>query len=260
MQGKIRLLGSGAAFGVPVIGHEYDQKKFQDLKNFRLRTSALITINGKIFLIDPGPDFRQQALMYAINQIDGVLITHTHYDHISGIDELRIYYFLHKKPIELLLSEESFEDVSKRYDYLVDQTTQIVNQDKKFHFHILPQKEGFTEFIGEHFTYFSYEQGHMGVTGYRLGNMAYVTDIKSYHPSIFTYLKGVDLLFVSALRKQQSPVHFNLEEGIQFAKKVGAKQTYFIHISHEITHEEISKELPSNIALGYDGMEVPFHV
>lgn len=260
MNAKIKILGCGGSMGVPVIGKQGAKELLKDPYNSRLRTSALISIDQKNFLLDVGPDFRQQALTHDIINLDGVLLTHAHFDHISGLDELRIYYFLHKKPIPILASEDTLAEIHRRYYYLIDQTTQVVNKDQKYTFQSLPKDFGLIEFQGIHFTYVSYSQASMKVNGYRLGNMAYITDIKDFNEEIFQWIEGVDLLFISALRYQRSPVHFNIEQAIDFSKKVKAKQTYLIHLSNELEYHETNSDLPKGFALAYDGLEVDFDV
>jgi phosphoribosyl 1,2-cyclic phosphate phosphodiesterase len=258
MKSKVLVLGCGASLGVPPIHHPNAHELILDPMNSRLRTSVLCQIGEKKILIDPGPDFRAQAIRFHIQQIDAVLITHTHFDHIGGIDELRAYYFAQKKPLPIFLSQDSYDDLAKRYHYLIDQTSQVVNKDQKFLFKILPGNEGIETFQEIPIHYFSYYQAKMKVTGYRIGNFAYITDIKEYEPSIFDQLKNLDVLMVSALRRESSPVHLSLGEAVAFASKVNAKNTYFIHTTHELEYHTTNAELPHGIALAYDGLEALF--
>ncbi len=254
------ILGCGASLGVPPIHHPSAAEILKDPLNTRLRTSILLQIGEKQILIDPGPDFRFQALKYQIRRLDGVLITHTHFDHIGGMDELRAYYFAQKTPLPILLSKESFEDLKRRFDYLIDQRTQVVNKDQKFLFHVLPSDVGTTSLADVPIHYFTYSQAHMKITGFRVGTFAFVTDIKEYDPSIFSHLEGLDVLILSALRHEESPVHFNLQEAVAFSKKVQAKHTYFVHMSHELEYHHTNKQLPQGIRLAHDGLEVSFYV
>lgn len=258
MKCTVLVLGCGASLGVPPIHHPNAHQLILDPMNSRMRTSVFCQIGEKKILIDPGPDFRAQALKFHLKQIDAVLITHTHFDHIGGIDELRAYYFAQKKPLPIFLSQESYHDLVKRYDYLIDQSSQVVNKDQKFTFDILPKSEGVVTFEGIPIHYFSYFQAKMKVTGYRIGTFAYITDIKEYDPSIFNELKDLDLLMVSALRRDSSPVHLSLDEAVAFARKVNAKNTYLIHTAHELEYHTTNAALPQGIALAYDGLEAPF--
>ncbi len=244
--------------GSPVVGCQCAVCKSKQLKNQRLRPSLLLTINKKRYLVDVGPDFRQQALRHNINDLDGILLTHSHYDHIGGLDELRIFYFLHKKKLPCLISKETFQELQDRYHYLLrplDSNRSICAQ---LDFHQLDGDEGSTSFDGLKLDYFSYTQAQMKVSGFRFGDFAYVTDIKEYDASIFNHLKNLNTLVVSALRQTPSPVNFNIDQAIEFGLKVSAKQTYFTHLSHDIDHDECNQSLPPGFSLAYDGMQQNF--
>lgn len=234
--------------GIPVAGCPCPVCQSGHPSNQRLRPAALIRDGeGRTFVIDMGPDFRFQALKYQINHIDGVLITHTHYDHIAGFDEIRPYYFRQQKPIPVLLSRESYLDCKIRYYYLPESCTKYT---------VLDEAQGVIDFEGLPLTYLSYRQGMMQVLGFRIGTFAYITDIQEHSDEVIKALKGVDTLVVSALRWSKSPVHFTIDEAVSFSEKVGAKKTYFTHIAHELDHESTNRELPKNIQLAYDGLEL----
>lgn len=246
MKRLILFLGTGPANGVPVIGCGCDVCK----KTKRLRPSILFRIGSRNFLIDASPDFRYQALKYNIGHIDGLMITHAHYDHIGGIDDLRPLSI--SNAIDTLLSKDSFEDIKRRLFYLFEKGGSFsVN----LNFHMLKGDFGKTNFQGMDISYFSYFQQNTKVTGYRFYNIAYVIDIKKYSEDIFTYLKGLDLLILGGGREGDSIFHLNFEDAILFSKKVSAKKTVLTNLDHKIDYEELSKKLPSNITLAYDGME-----
>lgn len=258
MKGEFTFLGTGASAGVPVIGCTCKVCASPSPFNKRFRTSALLTLENKNILVDAGPDFRMQALKIGIEHLEGLIITHTHFDHIAGIDELRIFTF--KKPIPCLLSKESLEELNIRYHYLfkdkLDNDSYVVKMD----FQPLEGERGEVNFAGILFKYFSYLQGSMLVNGFRIGNFAYVTDIQKYPESIFDDLEGVEILVLSALRGGHSYIHFNLEEAVAFSKRVKATKTYLTHISHELDYEETNKKLPSEVRLGYDGLKISFNM
>lgn len=224
--------------------------------NQRLRPAGLLKLGEKRFLIDAGPDFRQQALKLGVERLDGVLLTHTHYDHVAGLDDLRVYYFLHHKQLPCLLSKTSYDDLKQRFPYFFQKSEDDVMGGARFQFQLIKNDTGEEEFEGERLQVMTYEQGGMKVTGYRLGSFAYVVDLKLFTPDIYDTLKGVDVLVMSALRYRPSPAHLNMDEAVEFARKVGARQTWFSHISHEIDHEETNKQLPPGIQLAYDGLEI----
>jgi len=242
--------------GIPVIGCDCEVCRSTDSKNHRWRQSIMLEVDERRFIIDTGPDFREQALHFGIDRLDGALLTHMHFDHISGIDELRVFYFWSEKSLPILCSLETYEELKLRYHYLVDQTTQVVNKDDKFNFQLLKDDFGQIEFEGVNFGYLSYHQAGMKVTGYRYKNFAYVTDIRDYTEEVFDALKGVDTLVLSALRQAPSPVHFSFEEAVAFAERSGARQTYLVHIAHDSDHETENRKLSSHIQLAYDGMEI----
>jgi phosphoribosyl 1,2-cyclic phosphate phosphodiesterase len=255
MKDRFLFLGTAASAGIPMIACRCNVCLSSSPYNSRLRSSGLLKIDGKVFLIDSGPDLRSQALKYKIDRLDGVLLTHTHFDHIAGIDELRVYYLSSRKKMPCLLSLDSLSDLRKRYDYLFH-TGDTVTLSAQLEFTTMDQDHGELDFLGVKFKYISYFQGGMRVNGFRFRNFAYVSDIRDYDPSIFTHLKGVQKLVLSAPRHEPSPLHLSLEEAVEFAKKVGAQETWLTHVSHEIDHEETNRKLPPSIQFGFDGLEM----
>jgi len=260
MKCRFIFLGTGASAGVPVIGCSCTVCQSSSPYNKRLRTSGLLEVEGKKLLIDAGPDFRAQALKYRIDHLDGVLLTHTHYDHIGGLDELRVFYFKKKKALPCLLSQESLEELEVRYPYFMRPVGEGSPVAAQLEFYPVSQKWGHVEFGGLLWRYVSYFQAGMKVLGYRLGSFAYISDIRDYSPELFLQLQGVETLVVSALRHTASSMHFSLEEGITFAKKVGASRTFFTHIAHDLDHESTNKILPKEVQLSYDGLEMEFTI
>lgn len=242
--------------GIPYIGCSCKVCMSTNVKNKRLRPSILIEKNEKRYLVDSGPDFRAQALKYQIDRIDGLLLTHTHYDHIAGLDELRIYTFIHKKPIPCLLSQESLQELKVRYHYFLPPHEKDDIYEPKLQFQILEGDRGETTFEGLDVVYCSYDQIGMKVNGFRFGTFAYVTDILDYKEEIFTTLKGAETLVISGRRWEKSKAHISMEEGIEIGKKIGAKKTFFTHISHEVEQNEMSAKLPDGFFLAYDGLEI----
>ncbi len=251
-QASFLFLGTGASAGVPVIRCTCTTCHSSLAYNQRLRSSLLLQMHGKNILLDSGPDFRQQALHHQLNSINALLLTHTHYDHIAGIDDLRILAILQNRPIPTFLSQESLETLQIRYAYLYQHSPMHLL------FQSLPEPQGTFSIDGIPFSYFHYLQGPMQITGYRSGEFAYVTDIRNYDPSIFAWLRGIRFLVVSALRKEPSHVHFSLEEAVQFAEKTGAEMSWITHISHNLEHQEASSLLPPYVQMGYDGLSIPF--
>lgn len=258
MKGNFTFLGTGSSGGTPTIACKCDVCRSNSPYNQRLRPAGRLELDGKVFLIDSGPDIRMQSLRYGIDHIDGVIITHTHYDHIGGIDDLRSFNHRLQKPIPVLCSKESHDDLVRRYPYMFKLKAVDASYTARFMFQILEHENGIAHFHGIDFTYMTYHQGPMPVNGIRLGNFAYVSDIKRYHESIFSQLEGVETLVLSALRNNESFIHFNFSDAVAFAKRVGAKRTYLTHISHDTDHEEGNRLLPEEVRMGYDGLQFDF--
>jgi len=242
--------------GIPVIACHCPVCKSDNSKNKRLRAAGIIEINHKTLLIDCGPDFRQQALQAGINSIDGVLFTHAHYDHTSSVDELRVFYMHSKQAVPCLLSKETAYDLISRFHYIFEQKNSEKRLKPKMRLVELENDRGEVLFETIPFRYFTYEQAGMKVSGYRLGNFAYVTDIKHYPESIFEDLKGVEILVLSALRHSSSYLHLTVDEAVDFARKAGAKQTWLTHISHDLDHDKTNDYLPPEVRMAYDGLQI----
>jgi phosphoribosyl 1,2-cyclic phosphate phosphodiesterase len=256
--GSLLFLGTGASFGTPVIGCNCATCSSTDPKNKRLRTSAFLQIQNKNFLLDVGPDFRAQALRHEIKQLDGLLITHPHYDHIGGLEELRIFNFLQKEPVSCLLSKESFLAVKKLYYYHFEPQDKGSNVTAQFAFQEFKHDRESVDFCGVKMQTFSYTHSGAKVSGYRFGTLAYVTDIKEYPETIFEDLQGVETLLLGALRFGRCNFQFSIDEAVDFAKKVGAKMTYFMHMAHEVEYFHLSSLLPEHIQPAYDGFQLHF--
>ncbi|MEM1282845.1 MAG: MBL fold metallo-hydrolase [Chlamydiota bacterium] len=255
MKGTFRFLGTGGSMGVPVIGCHCNVCRSSHPKDKRLRSAGLISMNGKTILLDCGPDFRQQALKYEVDNLDGVIITHAHYDHTSSIDELRVFYMRTGEAIPCLVSKDTSDDLIKRFDYIFRFRKKSVLV-PKIELVELKEDRGEVVFEGIKFRYFTYEQVKMKVNGFRLGNFAYVTDIHDYPESIYEDLDGVDFLVVSALRFTPSHIHLTVDEAVEFAHQVGAKKTWLTHIAHELQHEHANAYLPPDVRVAYDGLEL----
>ncbi len=243
--------------GTPVVTCKCDVCISNDPLNHRLRPAGLLKLGDERYLIDTGPDFRHQALKYGMDRLDGVLITHTHFDHIAGLDDLRVYYFLQKKTLPCLLSQESYDDLKKTRGYIFEKLKDDVMGASRFDFQIIKNDFGIEKFAGHSWQIMSFEQGGMKITGFRLGSFAYVMDLKHFSPEIYEALKGVEVLVMSALRYRPSPAHLSMDEAIAFAAKVGAKQTWFSHVAHDLDHANTNQQLPAGVKLAYDGLEIP---
>lgn len=256
MKGKLIFLGTGGSVGVPMIGCTCEVCLSTDPLNHRLRPSALLCIGQRQFLIDAGPDFRMQALRIGLTKLDGLLLTHAHHDHTAGIDDLRPIYYRRQTPLPVLLSAETAKEVLIRFNYLFE--SGHADFVPRFDLQLLPAHVGEVLFETLPIQYVTFTQGGMLVNGYRFGNLAYLSDIRHFPASIFEDLKGVKTLIISALRYTPSPLHFSVDEAIDFAKQLNAEQVWLTHLSHELEHHQTNAYLPNHIRLAYDGLEIDF--
>ncbi len=244
--------------GTPVIGCTCAVCKSEELRNMRFRSSILCTINEQRILVDCGPDFKQQALKYDIDQIDGLIFTHAHNDHTAGIDELRVICLRSGTPIPCLLSTDTAKDLKIRFNYIFEEKEPYAGLIARFGMQEFERDRGEVVFQGIRIGYVSYRQLGMRVDGLRFGNLAYISDIKDYPDTIFEDLKGVKTLVLSALRFQSTKMHFSVDDAIAFAQKVGAEKTWLMHVSHELDYEKGNAYLPENIQIAYDGLQLDF--
>lgn len=249
---KITILGSGTSTGVPEIGCTCPVCLSKDFHDQRLRASALVQTKGTNILIDCGPDFREQMLHRKFEAIDGVLITHEHYDHVGGIDDLRP--FCQFGQVHLYAEESTAYRIQMRMPYCFAENKYpgVPNISINKIEEDVPFKIKDTTIVPLRVLH-----GKMPILGYKIDNIAYITDMLTMPQEGYNSLNGIDCLVMNALRIKPHFTHQCLEEAIENAIRIGAKQTYFIHMSHHIgLHSEIEKRLPENIHLAYDGLVI----
>lgn len=224
-----------------------------DYRDKRLRVAVHIEVSGNSFVIDTGPDFRQQMLRERINQLDAVLLTHSHKDHLAGLDDVRAFNYLQKKDMPVYGMKQTLNQVRSEFYYAFEDlkypgTPQIqLNEIDENDFVV--NGVTITPLLVFHL--------HMQVFGFRIGNFSYITDANQIPEQTFEKLKGTEILVLNALQKESHPSHFTLSEAVNIAQKIGAPQTYFTHMSHRLgLHKNIEKELPKSIALAYDGLSL----
>lgn len=249
----ITILGSGTSQGVPVIGCECPVCTSIDFRDKRLRASVHIEVQGKSFIIDSGPDFRQQVLRERIKKLDALIFTHEHKDHTAGMDDIRSFNFLQQKDMPLYADPRVLTQLKQEFAY--------VFSEKKYPG--VPQVE-IHELNGEPFSidgieFIPVEVLHykLPVYGFRIGDFTYITDAKVISEESIEKIKESKVLVINALQKTDHLSHLTLEEAIAMAERIGAEQTYFTHLSHRMgKHQEVLQELPDNISIAYDGLKI----
>lgn len=258
MKGSLLFLGTGGSAGIPLIGCHCKVCKSTSSYNQRLRPSVLLTLDDKVILVDAGPDLRAQALKYQIDRLDGVLLTHAHFDHIGGLDDLRAYFLLQNRPLPCLLSQATYVELFRRYSYLFMPHEPGRSLPAQFDFQIVTQKFGSAHFAGIDWNLLSFVQMKMEVTGFRLGNLAFLSDLKDYDDHLVKAVEGVDFVVMSAISEEASLAHLSVAEAIDLAAQMKAKRVWLTHVSHKVDHEELSRKLPKHVSLAYDGLVLEF--
>ncbi|MBA2423024.1 MAG: MBL fold metallo-hydrolase [Chitinophagales bacterium] len=251
---KITFLGTGTSQGIPVIGCECAICKSEDSKDQRLRTSIMIESDATCVVIDSGPDFRQQMLREKVKRVDAILFTHSHKDHIAGLDDIRAFNYFLDKPMDVFATEDVQQVIRSEYFYAFDLNNTYPGI-PKFRLHTI-ERELFT--IGD-ISFIPIEVFHhkLPVLGFRFHDFTYITDAKHISEVEKEKIRGSRWLVLNALRKEKHISHFSLEEAVTLAKEIGAEESYFTHISHQLgLHKMVSKSLPPNISLAFDGLKV----
>jgi phosphoribosyl 1,2-cyclic phosphate phosphodiesterase len=250
---KILVLGSGTSVGVPTIGCNCEVCTSADPRDQRLRPSILVSYEGRNVLIDTTPDLRTQALRARLTHVEAVLFTHSHADHVMGLDDVRPFNYHQKDPLPIYASEATMAAIVRCFPYIFD------GQKKESNIPRIERRliDGAPfEVFGMEFAPVPILHGSQPIYGFRFGAAAYLTDHSAIPESSMEMLRGLDVLFLDALRYRPHPTHSTVEHSIQTAERLGARRTFFTHICHEIGHERGESMLPPGIRLAYDGLEL----
>lgn len=248
---KITILGSGTSTGVPMVGCHCQVCGSTDPRDKRTRASILVESGGKRILVDTSTDLRTQALREGIPQIDAVLLTHTHADHIHGIDDLRGFHFIHRRIIPCYGSPETMEQVSASFAYIFEG---LSSEGYSPLLESFPVEDAF-ELAGCRIVPVPIRHGSFNATGYRFDDAAYLTDCSEIPEESLALLQGLDLLIIDALRFSPHPNHFNIEGALQVVKVLQPRRTLLTHLTHEVRQSD-AQHLPQGVDFAYDGMTV----
>lgn len=256
MKATLTVLGSGTSMGVPTIGCSCAVCHSSDPHDRRTRPSVLLEFGGKFVLIDTTPDFREQAIRERIAQIDAVLYTHTHADHILGIDDLRPLSYHREGKIPLYARPEAVDFLRNMFRYIFDADYKFGGLARLE----LRSIDGSFELFGKAFEPVPIIHGETEIYGYRFGNAAYLTDFSSIPQSSYALLQDLDVLFLDGLRHTPHPTHSTIDNSVRIADELGAKRVFFTHICHDLPHEKTNAALPPHMRLSHDGMKLEFEI
>lgn len=252
---NVTFLGTGTSQGIPLIGCDCPVCTSDDKRDNRLRSSILIEINGKNYTVDAGPDFRYQMLRENVKQLDGILFTHEHKDHVAGLDDVRPFNYLNNKDMDIYC-DNLVERALKRDYYYAFSEVKYPGVPRLNMIHI---EKATPFFLQDDVKVIPIEVIHynLPVLGFRIENFTYITDCKTIDPIELEKIKGTDILVINALREEQHISHLNLKEALELIAYIQPKQAYLTHISHHLgKYEDILKKLPANVFPSYDGLKL----
>jgi len=244
---RVTMLGSGTSTGIPVIGCTCRVCQSENPRNKRWRPGLKLEAEDRVVLVDTPIDLREQALRFGLPRLDAIVFTHSHADHIFGLDDVRIFNFRQRAPIPCYGSEETLGRIRRSFAYVWEAGQEGGGKPQ---LELVPVREPFA-LLDRTFVPVPVWHGEMEVFGYRIGRFAYVTDCSRIPESSFELLAGVEILILDALRHRPHPTHFSVEQATAAARRIGARRTIFTHMTHEVDHDD---PLPDGVEFGYDGL------
>lgn len=249
---RVTFLGTGTSTGVPTLACHCKVCTSPDPRDKRTRPSILLEHDGKAIVIDTTPDFRIQALREDLQRLDAVLFTHAHADHILGLDEVRVYYFRQRKPIPIYADAECMASIQHTFKYIFDGTYPYGGIAKLDPYLIDgPFVLGDLQIVPVPVWH-----GNVSILGFRIGQLAYLTDVSAVPESSLPLLEDLDVLILDALRHTPHPTHMTVEQSLGLVECLKCRQAYLTHIAHELGHEQTNAILPPHVRLAYDGMKL----
>ena len=253
----LTFLGTGTSFGVPQIGCNCAVCQSNDPRDKRTRTGVVVEQNGTRLLIDSPPELRLQLVATGIRDVDAVLYTHEHADHTHGIDDLRMFSLKGRRALPLYGPEEAMNHLRQAFRYIFDDDVKAYAGTSKPLLELHPIVAGQRHSIaGIDVLPIAFEHGHARVFGYRIGALAYITDVKAVPPEAVAQLAGVRILVLNALWWRSHPTHMSIDEAVAAAGAIGAERTFLTHLTHETGHAALAARLPKSVEPAYDGLTV----
>jgi phosphoribosyl 1,2-cyclic phosphate phosphodiesterase len=250
---QLTILGAGSSAGTPAVGCPCATCTSTDHRNKRTRCSSMVTLDdGRVILIDTSPDLRQQALRENMQRVDAVLFTHTHADHLHGIDDLRAFCQINRCQIPLYSYPEAISHIQDKFGYTLREPSNFWDL-PVLAAHVV---ETPFEVAGQAVTPIPVMHGKIRIYAYRIGNLVYMTDVSSIPESSYELLRDVDLLLIDCLRETPHPTHVSLSESLALISRIGAKRNVLIHMTHELEYHALQATLPANVEVGYDGLQL----
>lgn len=255
---KLRFLGTGTSFGIPVVGCRCDVCTSDDPRNRRTRHGLLLEEDGRRLLVDTPPELRLQLVEAGVRRLDAVFLTHTHADHSHGIDDLRIFTLRSESLLPVHVAEEYVEELTDRFGYIFGEERRTSPGTSVPELELVPFRERETvEAAGFRLEPVAFPHGSFRSYGFRVGPLAVIVDAKEVPEGAVELLEGVEVLVINALWfGNPHPSHFNVEEAVETARSLGAERTYLTHLTHRLDHGELEERLPSSIRPAHDGLEV----
>ena len=253
---RLTFLGTGTSFGVPQIGCGCAVCRSTDPRDKRNRSGALVEAGGSTILIDTPPELRLQLIAGGFSQVDAVLYTHEHADHTNGIDDLRMFSVRQRRALPIYGPAETLERLRTSFGYIFDDVHPYAGTSKPSLALHTVEPGVVVDVAGVPVLPLAFQHGHIRVFGYRIGDLAYVTDVKSIPEAERRQLQGLDVLVLNALWWRSHPTHLSIGEAIETAQALGARRTYLTHLTHETGHAELAGQLPDGIFPAYDGLTV----
>jgi len=254
---RLTFLGTGTSFGIPQIGCNCAVCRSEDPRDRRCRSGAVIEAAGRTILIDTPPELRLQLLSTGIRQINAVLYTHEHADHLNGIDDLRVFSVRGGEPLRCYGPAETLARIRDGFRYIFDEEVQAFEGTSKPRLQLQPLEPGVTTVIaGISVLPLAFEHGFLRVFGYRFGPIAYITDVKAIPADAYPRLVDLKVLVLNSLWWRPHPTHLSIGEAIDTARRIGAEHTFFTHLTHETGHAELERRLPAGMRPAYDGLTI----